>query len=315
MNKLIDVAVLIPCYNESLTIRKVIEDVKLYLPTSHIFVYDNNSTDNTIEIAKNAGASVKSEKRQGKGNVVRSMFLEIDAKCYVMVDGDDTYDLSNIQELVDLVLIEYSDMVVGDRLSSTYYLENKRPFHSMGNRLVKNSINRLFKENIKDIMSGYRAFSYKFAKSFPVISKGFEIETELTIHAIDKNMLISSVVIDYRDRPEGSFSKLNTYVDGSKVIMTIFNLYRNYKPMQFFSFFAIILCIVATIFFIPVMTEFFRTGLVSKIPTLITCMFTYLAGLHSFFAGLILSTIAQKNRVDFELNMHKIVAEYKSIEK
>lgn len=315
MNKLIDVAVLIPCYNESLTIRKVIEDVKLYIPTAHIFVYDNNSTDNTIEIAKNAGASVKSEKRQGKGNVVRSMFLEIDAKCYVMVDGDDTYDLSNIQELVDLVLIEYSDMVVGDRLSSTYYLENKRPFHSAGNRLVKNSINRLFKENIKDIMSGYRAFSYKFAKSFPVISKGFEIETELTIHAIDKNMLISSVIIDYRDRPEGSFSKLNTYVDGSKVIMTIFNLYRNYKPMQFFSFFAIILCIIATIFFIPVMTEFFKTGLVSKMPTLITCMFTYLAGLHSFFAGLILSTIAQKNRVDFELNMHKIISEYKSIEK
>lgn len=230
------VAVLIPCYNEELTIGKVVQDFKKYLPGAVIYVYDNNSTDKTAEIARESGAVVRYERKQGKGNVMRSMFRDIDAECYILVDGDDTYPAESAPELVSAVIDKGGDLVIGDRLSSTYFNENKRLFHNSGNVLVKNLINRFFKSNIKDIMTGYRAFSYEFVKTFPVLSQGFEIETEMTIHALDKNFSIISIPIQYRDRPEGSQSKLNTYSDGFKVIMTIFNLYRLYKPFQFFLY-------------------------------------------------------------------------------
>ena len=218
------VAVLIPCYNESKTIKKVVEDFKEVLPEAVIYVYDNNSSDNTAEIAEKAGAIVRHEYQQGKGNVIRRMFREIDAECYVMTDGDDTYPAEFAREMVDKVLDRHVDMVVGDRLSSTYFTENKRPFHNFGNTLVRKTINRLFKNDIKAIMTGYRAFSYQFVKTFPVLSKGFEIETEMSIHAVEKNMFVENVIIEYRDRPEGSESKLNTYSDGAKVLMTIARL-------------------------------------------------------------------------------------------
>ena len=225
------IAVLIPCYNEEKTIGKVVRDARAALPEATIYVYNNNSTDDTARIAAEAGAVVRNEYMQGKGNVIRRMFREIDALVYVMVDGDDTYPMESAPEMVDLVLNRNSDMVVGDRLSSTYYQENKRPFHNFGNNLVRSSINRLFGCNIRDIMTGFRAFSYEFVKTFPVLSKGFEIETEMTIHAVYNNMQIDNVVIDYRDRPDGSVSKLNTYADGFKVLKTIARLYRSYKPM------------------------------------------------------------------------------------
>ena len=235
------IAVLIPCYNESNTIEKVVTDYKKVLPDATIYVYDNNSTDNTGEIAEKAGAIVRQEYQQGKGNVIRRMFREIDAECYIMVDGDDTYPAECAPEMVEKVLERKADMVVGDRLSSTYYTENKRPFHNFGNTLVRKSINTLFKNDIKDIMTGYRAFSFQFVKTFPVLSKGFEIETEMSIHAVEKNMHVENVIIEYRDRPEGSESKLNTYSDGIKVLRTIFRLYRNYKPFGFFGICALTL--------------------------------------------------------------------------
>ena len=239
------IAVLIPCYNEEKTIEKVIKDARAALPEATIYVYNNNSKDRTAEIAEAAGAVVRNEYMQGKGNVIRTMFREIDALVYVMVDGDDTYPMESAPEMVDLVLNHNSDMVVGDRLSSTYYQENKRPFHNFGNNLVRGSINRLFECNIRDIMTGFRAFSYEFVKTFPVLSKGFEIETEMTIHAVYNNMQIDNVVIDYRDRPEGSVSKLNTYADGCKVLKTIARLYRSYKPFGFFSILAAILAVLS----------------------------------------------------------------------
>ena len=229
------IAVLIPCYNEAQTIEKVVMDAKQALPDATIYVYDNNSTDGTAEIAEKAGAVIRHEYMQGKGTVIRRMFREIDAQCYLMIDGDDTYPLDCAKELVDKVLYHQADMVVGDRLSSTYFTENKRPFHNFGNSLVRGSINWLFHSDIKDIMTGYRAFSYQFVKTFPVLSKGFEIETEMTIHAVFNNMQIENVIVDYRDRPAGSESKLNTYSDGMKVIGTIIRLFRNYKPMGFFA--------------------------------------------------------------------------------
>ena len=243
---------------------------------------------------------VRHEYMQGKGNVIRRMFREIDAECYIMVDGDDTYPMEFAREMADKVLKYNSDMVVGDRLSSTYFEENKRPFHNMGNTLVRASINRLFGCKIKDIMTGYRAFSYGFVKTFPILSKGFEIETEMTIHAVYNHMQIDNVIVEYRDRPEGSESKLNTYSDGFKVLFTIFKLYRDYKPFGFFSILALILGILAVIFFIPVLAEYVKTGLVLKFPTLIVCGFVGLAAIQSFFAGLILSNMAMKNRRDFE---------------
>lgn len=300
------IAVLIPCYNEEKTIKKVVRDWKKELPEATIYVYNNNSTDRTAEIAKEAGAVVRDEYQQGKGNVIRRMFREIDAQCYVMIDGDDTYPAEFGREMVDKVLERKVDMVVGDRLSSTYFEENKRPFHNFGNSLVRGTINRLFRSNIRDIMTGYRAFSYQFVKTFPVLSKGFEIETEMSIHAVDKNMLVENVIIDYRDRPDGSESKLNTYSDGAKVLKTIMGLYKNYKPMQFFGLLAAILMIIAFAMFMPVFAVYLKTGLVPNFPTLIVSGFIAMAALQSFFAGLVLSTIVQKDRQLFEYKLQMV---------
>lgn len=294
------IAVLIPCYNEAKTIKKVINDAKAALPEATIYVYDNNSTDDTVAIAKAEGAVVRHEYMQGKGNVIRRMFREIDAHCYIMVDGDDTYPMEYAREMVDKVLINNSDMVVGDRLSSTYFTENKRPFHNFGNSLVRYSINQLFECDIKDIMTGFRAFSYGFVKTFPVLSKGFEIETEMTIFAVYNHMQIDNVIVEYRDRPEGSESKLNTYSDGIKVLRTIVRLYRDYKPMGFFGILSLLLAALAVGFFVPVFMEFLNTGLVDKFPTLIVCGFVMLASIQAFFAGLTLSHIVTQNRRDFE---------------
>lgn len=276
------IAVLIPCYNESKTIKKVVEDYKRILPEATIYVYDNNSSDGTDEIARKAGAVVRYEYQQGKGNVIRRMFREIDAECYIMTDGDDTYPVEPTPDMAKMVLEQGVDMVVGDRLSSTYFTENKRPFHNFGNSLVRKSINSLFKSDVKDIMTGLRAFSYGFVKTFPVISKGFEIETEMTIHAIDKNMFIKNVVVDYRDRVEGSVSKLNTFSDGFKVIKTIIRLFKDYKPLRFFTTIALVLFVLALIFFVPVMGTYVNTGLVPNFPTLIVCGFVVIAALQCF---------------------------------
>lgn len=301
-----EIAVLIPCYNESKTIEKVVKDFKAALPEAAIYVYDNNSTDGTDEIARKAGAIVRYEYQQGKGNVIRRMFREIDAKCYIMTDGDDTYPAEEARKLCEAVLQRNADMVVGDRLSSSYFEENKRPFHNFGNSLVRATINRMFKSNIRDIMTGYRAFSYLFVKSFPVLSKGFEIETEMSIHAIDKNMRVENVIIQYRDRPEGSVSKLNTYSDGMKVLMTIVKLYKNYKPFGFFSWIAVLLALIATLFLLPVLCDYASSGLVPRFPTLIVCCFVYLGAIQAFFAGLMLSTMKQKNMQDYEMNLVKL---------
>ena len=306
------IAVLIPCYNESKTIEKVVTDFKRELPEATIYVYDNNSTDGTDKIAEAAGAVVRYEYQQGKGNVIRRMFRDIDAECYIMTDGDDTYPAEYAREMADKVLYRNVDMVVGDRLSSTYFEENKRPFHNFGNSIVRNSINSLFKSDIKDIMTGYRAFSYMFVKTFPVLSKGFEIETEMSIHAVDKNLFVENVVIDYRDRPEGSESKLNTYSDGFKVLRTIFRLFKNYKPMQFFSLLALVLALISVAFFAPVFVTFLKTGVVDKMPTLIVSGFTMLAAIQSLFSGLILATITQKNRQDFEMQLMNMKSTFES---
>lgn len=306
------IAVLIPCYNESKTIEKVVTDFKRELPEATIYVYDNNSTDGTDKIAEAAGAVVRYEYQQGKGNVIRRMFRDIDAECYIMTDGDDTYPAEYAREMADKVLYRNVDMVVGDRLSSTYFEENKRPFHNFGNSIVRNSINSLFKSDIKDIMTGYRAFSYMFVKTFPVLSKGFEIETEMSIHAVDKNLFVENVVIDYRDRPEGSESKLNTYSDGFKVLKTIFRLFKNYKPMQFFSLLALVLAVISVAFFAPVFVTFLKTGVVDKMPTLNVSGFTMLAAIQSLFSGLILATITQKNRQDFEMQLMNMKSTFES---
>ena len=297
------IAVLIPCYNEGKTIEKVVTDFRKALPEAVIYVYDNNSTDDTAEKASKAGAVVRHEWQQGKGNVIRRMFRDIDAECYIMTDGDDTYPAESAPEMARLVLEKNVDMVVGDRLSSTYFEQNKRPFHNLGNSIVRKSINALFKSDIKDIMTGYRAFSYQFVKSFPVLSRGFEIETEMSIHAIDKNMYVENLVINYRDRPEGSVSKLNTFSDGFKVIRTIFRLYRTYKPFAFFGSISAVLACVSVGFFIPILLDFFKTGTVEKFPMLIVCGFVMLAAIHSFFSGLMLQTMIQKNKQDFEMEL------------
>lgn len=306
------IAVLIPCYNEAKTIKKVINDAKAALPEAVIYVYDNNSTDDTAKIAEEEGAVVRHEYVQGKGNVIRRMFREIDAHCYIMVDGDDTYPMEFAREMADKVLYKNSDMVVGDRLSSTYFTENKRPFHNMGNTVVRASINQLFDCNIKDIMTGFRAFSYGFVKTFPVLSRGFEIETEMTIFAVYNNMQIDNVVVEYRDRPEGSESKLNTYSDGFKVIKTIIRLYRNYKPMGFFGIISLILAALSIGFFVPVLFEYLGTGQVLKFPTLFVCGFVMLAAIQSFFAGLTLTNIGAQNRRDFEYRFTQVVSKEKA---
>lgn len=309
------IAVLVPCYNEGKTIEKVVTDFKRVLPEAVIYVYDNNSTDGTAEIAAKAGAVVRHEYYQGKGNVIRRMFQEVDAECYLMVDGDDTYPAESAREMADKVLERNVDMVVGDRLSSTYFEENKRPFHNFGNSIVRWGINTFFKNDIKDIMTGYRAFIYRFVKTFPVLSKGFEIETEMSIHAIDKNMFVENVVIDYRDRPEGSVSKLNTYSDGIKVIGTIVRLFQTYRPLAFFGTVAAILMVLAIGFFIPVWITYADTGMVPNFPTLIVCGFVALASIQSFFAGLILQTMYRKNRQDFEMQLHDCYARKLEAEK
>lgn len=302
MNK---IAVLIPCYNESKTIAKVVKDYKEALPEADIYVYDNNSVNETDKIAKEAGAIVRYERRQGKGNVIRSMFHQIDADCYLMIDGDDTYPAENARQMCAEVLSGEADMVIGDRLSSTYFEENKRPFHNIGNVTVRYLINKLFHSNVRDIMTGYRAFSRDFVKMFPVLSKGFEIETEMTIHALDKNMLLKEIPVTYRDRPAGSVSKLNTYSDGMKVIFTIFRLFRDYKPLLFFSCISVVLLVVAAILFVPVFYEYLQTGLVPRYPTLIVSGFIVLLAMLLWSCGLILEVLVKKHRQMFEILRNK----------
>ena len=299
------VAVLIPCYNEAITIKKVVEDFKEALPGADIYVYDNNSSDGTAEIAKAAGAIVRREPQQGKGNVMRSMFRHIEADCYIMVDGDDTYPASHAPEMVDLVLNQGNDLVIGDRLSSTYFTENKRPFHNTGNVLVRALINRLFKSDIKDIMTGYRCMSYGFVKNYPITSRGFEIETEMTIHALDKKYHIQAVPVQYQDRPEGSVSKLNTYTDGLRVLKTIFLMVREYRPLLFFSLLSLLFLIIALALFLPVLFTYMRTGFVDRIPTLVVSGIALIVAVQSFFSGLILDVVAQKYRQIYQIGLNQ----------
>ena len=295
------IAVLIPCYNESKTIEKVVKDYKEVLPEADIYVYDNNSTDGTDKIAKKAGAIVRYEYKQGKGNVIRSMFKDIDADCYLMIDGDDTYPKENAREMCELILEQKADMVIGDRLSSTYFQENKRPFHNFGNVLVRGLINTLFKSNVRDIMTGYRAFSYDFVKTFPVLSKGFEIETEMTIHSLDKNFALKEIPVEYRDRPTGSVSKLNTFSDGFKVLKTIGRLFKEYKPTIFFGIISLFFFIISLIFGIPVFVEYFQTHLVKRFPTLIFAGFMLMISVLSIVCGIILEVVVKKQHQLFEL--------------
>lgn len=301
------IAVLIPCYNEAQTIEKVIKDYKQVLPDATIYVYDNNSRDETASIAQKAGAVVRHEYRQGKGNVIRTMFREIDADCYLMIDGDDTYPAENAKEMCELVLSGKADMVIGDRLSSTYFTENKRPFHNFGNRIVRFSINKLFHNEIKDIMTGYRAFSYEFVKGFPVLSKGFEIETEMTIHAVDKNFKLVEIPVNYRDRPAGSVSKLNTYKDGFKVLKTIATLFKEYKPGMFFGLIAALFLLISLILGVPVFLEYFETGLVPRFPSLIVAGISLVIALLLWISGVILSVIVKKHRQLYELYLNQVI--------
>lgn len=300
------IAVLIPCYNEAKTIEKVVKDYRAVLPEADIYVYDNNSSDGTDEIARNAGAIVRYERRQGKGNVIRTMFRDIDADCYLMIDGDDTYPAENARQMCDLVLEKGSDMVIGDRLSSTYFQENKRPFHNFGNTLVRGAVNNLFHGKITDIMTGYRAFSPLFVKSFPVLSKGFEIETEMSIFALDKNMQLDTVEVQYRDRPDGSVSKLNTYSDGFKVLLTIVKLFKDYKPLRFFGLCSFAFLALGLGFFIPVFIDFLKTGLVERFPTLFASIAVMIVAILLFICGLILDTVVKTNRKDFEARLNLI---------
>lgn len=300
------IAVLIPCYNESKTIEKVVKDYKQALPEADIYVYDNNSKDGTDEVARKAGAIVRYETKQGKGNVIRTMFRDIDADCYLMIDGDDTYPAENAREMCEYVLNDNVDMVIGDRLSSTYFQENKRPFHNLGNKMVRGLINKIFKNNINDIMTGYRAFSYKFVKTFPVLSKGFEIETEMSIHAIDKNFTLKEIPVQYRDRPAGSVSKLNTYKDGARVLKTIATLFKEYKPSLFFNTISIFFYIIVLLLSIPVLSEYFNTGLVPRFPTLIVACIALIIGLLLNVTSLILQVIVKKHRQLFELQLNQI---------
>ena len=298
------IAVLIPCYNEAKTIEKVVKDYKKALPEATIYVYDNNSSDNTDKIAKKAGAVVRYEYKQGKGNVVRSMFRQIDAECYIMIDGDDTYPAEHARQMCDLILEGKADMVIGDRLSSTYFTENKRPFHNFGNKMVRFFINKLFKNNVKDIMTGYRAFNYEFVKGFPVLSKGFEIETEMTIHAVDKNYHLVEIPVKYKDRPEGSESKLNTFKDGFKVLKTIAILFKEYKPSAFFNIFSVIFLVLALGFGVPVVVEYYKTGLVPRFPTLIVACIFLIISLLLWITGVILQVIVKKHKQLYEILMN-----------
>jgi len=300
------IAVLVPCYNEELTIKAVIEDFKNVIPEADIYVYDNNSTDNTAQIAKEAGAIVVPEYRQGKGHVVRSMFRDIEADCYIMVDGDDTYPAKDAYNVAKLVLENKADMAIGDRLSSTYFTENKRPFHNTGNKLVRTLINKIFKSEVKDIMTGCRAFNRKFVKSFPVLSNGFEIETEMSIHALDKRFLIAETPIAYRDRPEGSESKLNTFQDGYRVLKTILKLYKDYKPLSFFGIIALGLFLLGLVMMIPVLSGYFKTGLVPRFPTLLVAIGLLTSSLVSLACGLMLDTVKKHSDQFYELTLNML---------
>ena len=300
------IAVLIPCYNEELTIRAVVEDFKNVIPEADIYVYDNNSNDDTAKIAKEAGVIVVPEYRQGKGHVVRSMFRDIEADCYIMVDGDDTYPAEDAYNVAKLVLENKADMAIGDRLSSTYFRENKRPFHNTGNKLVRTLINKIFKSEVKDIMTGCRAFNRKFVKSFPVLSNGFEIETEMSIHALDKRFLIAEIPIAYRDRPEGSESKLNTFQDGYRVLKTILKLYKDYKPLSFFGLIALLLFLLGSVMMIPVLSGYFKTGLVVKFPTLIVAIGLLTSSLVSLACGLMLDTVKKHSDQFYELALNML---------
>lgn len=297
------IAVLLPCFNEGITIGKVVRDFRAALPDADIYVYDNNSTDNTADAAQEAGAIVRREPMQGKGNVIRRMFREVEADCYLMADGDDTYPADQALQMVRPVLEEGVDMVIGDRLSSTYFEENKRPFHNSGNRVVRWLICRFWKTEVHDIMTGYRAFSRRFVKMFPVMSGNFEIETEMTIHALDKRFLLREVPIVYRDRPAGSVSKLNTFSDGMKVLKTIVVLFKEYKPMRFFGWLAALLAVLAIILVIPVLVDYFQTGLVPRFPTLMVSVFLLMSALLALFTGLCLDVIVDKDRKNYELRL------------
>ena len=308
--------VLIPCYNEAQTIEKVIKDFKNNMPHAEIYVYDNNSTDGTDEIARKAGAIVRYEYKQGKGNVVRAMFRDTDADCYIMVDGDDTYPASFGPKLEKLILEGKADLAVGDRLSSTYFTENKRPFHNVGNVLVRKLINLIFNAKLNDIMTGARAFNRDFVKTYPVLSKGFEIETEMTIFALENNFRIVEEPIEYRDRPEGSESKLNTYSDGFKVLKTISSLFRDTKPFAFFGIISAFLLIVSAIFFVPILSDYLSTGLVAKFPTLIVLTVLMSLSFFSFFCGVILTVLKKQHRQNFERNLNLLRYMYnKNIDK
>ena len=305
------IAVLIPCYNEEITVEKVIKDFRKELPDADIYVYDNNSKDRTAEIAKANGAIVKHEYKQGKGNVVRSMFYDVEADIYVMVDGDDTYPAEFVHQLIEPVVEGRADMAIGDRLSNgTYQKENKRHFHEFGNNLVKKSINVLFKANLKDIMTGYRVFSKKFVKNMPVMSPKFEIETEMSLYALDKRFVIEEIPILYRDRPEGSVSKLNTVKDGMKVLKTILKMFKNYKPLKFYTAIAVIIFLLGIIIGIPVFVEFFSLHYITKIPSAILAMGLVTLSVIIGQCGVILDTVVRQNRENYELNMLR----YKQIE-
>lgn len=302
---MLDIAVLIPCLNEEKTIEKVIKDFRKSLPKAEIFVYDNNSTDKTAQIAEKTGAIVRHETKKGKGNVIRSMFRDIDAKCYLLVDGDDTYDSKDAKKLCDYVLRGGYDMVVGDRLSSTYFTENKRAFHNFGNVLVRKIINRVYQSDINDIMTGYRAMSYRFVKTTPILSQGFEVETEMTIFTLDRNLNIINSTIEYKDRPQGSESKLKTFSDGYRVLKAIALLYKDYKPFRFFSAIALICFITSLAFLLPVLIEYIQTGFVPRFPSFIASVLFMIISTQSFFSGLILQNIANQEKRQFELELNK----------
>lgn len=305
------VAILLPAYNEEITIKKVISDFQHVLPTADIWVYDNNSKDRTNELARESGAFVKFEPRQGKGNVVRSMFREIDADYYIMVDADDTYPADEVEKLLAPLREGLADMTIGDRLSNgTYSEENKRAFHDLGNNLVRGLINKLYKSDFKDIMTGYRGFSRLFVKTFPVLSPGFEIETELSIHSLDKRFKMVEVPITYRDRPEGSESKLNTFSDGLKVLKTIFSLFKNYKPLTFFSIISVLFILIGLLVGIPTIVEYFETGFVSKFPSAVLATGLILIGVLNFITGVILDTVVTHSRMNYELYIYQVIDKF-----
>lgn len=301
------IAVLIPCYNEELTVAKVVQDFKKALPEADIFVYDNNSSDRTIEIAQKAGAIVRREGRQGKGNVVRTMFREIEADVYVLVDGDDTYPAEEVHGLIEHVVRNEADMVIGDRLSNGRYQEqNKRNFHEFGNKLVQTLVNRIFNSDIRDIMTGYRVFSRFFVKNFPILSKGFQIETEMTVFALNHNFKVKESAITYRDRPEGSFSKLNTIRDGAKVLNILYELFKNTRPMLFFALVSFIFFVASLVVGVPVIYEFILTHYITLVPSAILASGLAVMAALFLIVALILDTMAYYNRIDMEyrLNMY-----------